>query len=356
MAYNEKFNTPLAIWTAFGGRGRLLPSMPEIKWKKLYYPDFGYAGYGSESKINVYDNGNAQIAVYYAKTPYMSYFNKSTKKWTRVSVAWWNNGAPEVLYAANGIFLAKIVGLANIIASFDGITWHNAGFCVGAKNAMICGAYDVSRNCGIVGFWYYETPIYYSYDSLETRTEWKLVGADGKSVPYFQYLTTHKGNFIGIVGGDQSISRASSSSPASWTTTIAKASSYYMFIRSVNDKLFVMKYDVNRVDGEYIYDVKLCVMNDSATSLTETNLSHVGNLADNRIPNPQNIVWMKEWGKFALLSKQMLHVSDDGLTWSEVEQPDLITEKLVIFEGAEYVEGSGFYVSGNGGYVYYGEC
>jgi hypothetical protein len=43
----------------------------------------------------------------------MSYFNKSTKKWTTVSVPWWSYGEPEILYAGDGVFLAKIVGMAN---------------------------------------------------------------------------------------------------------------------------------------------------------------------------------------------------------------------------------------------------
>jgi hypothetical protein len=98
--------------------------------------------------IDVHDNGNAQIAVYYAKTPYMSFINKTTKQWTVVSVPWWGYGEPEVLWAGDGVFLAKIVGIANIILSFDGITWHNAGYCQGAYNAMTCGTYDINRNVG----------------------------------------------------------------------------------------------------------------------------------------------------------------------------------------------------------------
>lgn len=82
MSYHRNFNNTLAIWTAFGGRGGLILPTPTLNWEKKYYQDFGYSKYGSETKITVHDNGNAQIAVYSAKTPYMSYFNKSTGQCT----------------------------------------------------------------------------------------------------------------------------------------------------------------------------------------------------------------------------------------------------------------------------------
>ncbi len=353
MTYDKRFNNTLAIWTAFGGRGEVGFTIPTLSWKKLSYNSFGYSNVGGERKIDVYDNGVAQIAVYYAKSPYMSYFNKTTKKWTMVSVSWWSHGAPEILYAANGVFIAKIVGLANVIASFDGITWHNAGFCAGAKNAMTCGAYDMNRGSGVLSFWYFKTPIYSSFDSLTQRTEWRLSGADGTSVPIFKYMTTHKGNFVGIVGGDKSIARASSASPGVWTTTISEDlnETGYMYIRSINDVLFVMKR--RYVNG--IYYVNLCVMNDSATQIIQTNLSHVGSLADNKTASPQNIIWMEDWGKFAIFNQEMLYVSNDGVYWEGQGQPGLITRDLVTFEGSIYVPGDGFYISTNDGYTYHAE-
>jgi len=349
MSYHRNFNNTLAIWAAFGGRGELILPIPTLSWQRKYYYDFGYSQYGSERQIKVHDNGNAQIAVYYAKTPYMSYFNKSTGKWTVVSVPWWSHGQPEILWAGDGVFLAKIVGLANIIASFDGITWHNAGYCQGAQNSMTTGAYDSSIGSGVVSWWYYKSPVYYSFDSLTERTEWKLVGADGSSVPIFSYMTTHKGKFVGVVGGDRSIAVANTSSPGAWSTTIPEdLNTYYMYVRSVNGKLFVMKY--RYVSGTF--HVNLCVMNDSATGLTETNLSHVGNLANNKIPNPENIIWMEDWGKYALFNESMLYVSADGLTWEGVEQPGFTTTNSDTFGGAIYVPGDGFYVKASG-YVYY---
>jgi hypothetical protein len=357
MNYDKRFNNTLAIWTAFGGRGNLLFNIPTLNWRKVNYKHFGYTQYGGATKINVYDNGNAQIAVYYAKTPYMSYFNKQTKKWTVVDVTWWSHGEPEILWAGDGVFLARIVGMANIIASFDGITWYNAGYCQGAKNSMTCGAYDITRGCGVVSWWYYMSPVYYSYDPLTERTAWILVGADGISVPIFRYMTAHKGNFIGVVGGNLSIATASSANPGVWTTTIDEDlnETEYMFIRSINNKLFVMKWHATNVGSNYTYYVKLCVMNDSATELIETNLSHVGALADNRIANPQNIIWMKDWGKYALFNQGMLYVSDDGITWEGREQPGFTTEYLVMYEGAIYVPGDGFYVCCNDDFVYYAE-
>lgn len=349
MSYHSNFNNTLAIWTAFGGRGELILPIPTLSWQKKYYNDFGYTKYGSETQINVHDNGNAQIAVYRAKTPYMSYYNKATGKWTVVNVSWWNNGAPEILWAGDGVFLAKIIGLANIIASFDGITWYNAGYCQGAQNSMTTGAYDSSIGSGVVSWWYYKSPVYYNFASLTQRVAWTLVGADGSSVPIFSYMTTHKGKFVGVVGGDRSIAAASTSSPGSWSTTIPEdLNTYYMYIRSVHDKLFVMKY--RYVSG--IFHVNLCVMNDSATELMETNLSHVGNLADNKIPNPQNIIWMEDWGKYALFNESMLYVSADGLNWEGVEQPGFTTTNSDTFGGAIYVPGNGFYVKASG-YVYY---
>lgn len=350
MSYDRNFNNTLAIWTAFGGRGGLILPIPTLSWQKKYYHSFGYTQYESETKITVHDNGNVQIAVYHAKTPYMSYYNKTTGQWTVVDVSWWGYGEPDVLWAGGGVFLAKITGFANIIASFDGITWHNAGYCVGAQNSMITGAYDTNNGSGIVSWWYYKSPVYYSFDSLTERTEWTLVGEDGVSVPIFKYLTTHKGNFVGVVGGDKSIAAASSATPGSWTTTIPEDlnETSYMFIRSVNEKLFVMKW--RYVSG--VYHVNLCVMNDNATELTETNLSHVGDLANNNIPNPQNIIWMADWGKFALFNESMLYVSADGLTWEGVEQPGFTTTTYDTFGGAIYVPGDGFYVKASG-FVYY---
>ncbi|MEQ2464721.1 hypothetical protein [Niallia hominis] len=349
MSYHRNFNNTLAIWAAFGGRGELILPIPTLKWQRKYYHDFGYTQYGSEGQINVYDNGNAQIAVYYAKTPYMSYFNKSTGKWAVVSVPWWSYGQPEILWAGDGVFLAKIVGMANIIASFDGVTWYNAGYCQGAQNSMTTGAYDSSRGSGVVSWWYYKSPVYYSFDSLTERTAWTLVGSDGSSVPIFSYMTTHKGKFVGVVGGDRSIAVASTSSPGSWSTTIPEdLNTYYMYVRSVHDKLFVMKY--RYVSG--IFHVNLCVMNDSATELTETNLSHIGDLANNNNPNPENIIWMEDWGKYALFNESMLYVSSDGLTWEGVEQPGFTTTNSDTFGGAIYVPGDGFYVKASG-YVYY---
>ncbi|WP_066298399.1 hypothetical protein [Bacillus sp. FJAT-29937] len=270
MSYHRNFNNTLAIWAAFGGRGELILPIPTLSWQKKYYNDFGHTQYGSEKQIKVHDNGNAQIAVYYAKTPYMSYFNKSTGEWTVVDLPWWSYGQPEILYAGGGVFLAKIVGLANIIASFDGITWHNAGYCQGAQNSMTTGAYDSSIGSGIVSWWYYKSPVYYSFDSLTERTAWTLVGAE------YRYVSG-------------------------------------------------------------IFHVNLCLMNDSATELTETNLSHVGDLANNNIPNPENIVWMEDWGKYALFNESMLYVSADGLTWEGVEQPGFTTTNSDTFGGAIYV-------------------
>ena len=355
MSYDHIFNNTLAIWTAFGGRGEVLFTIPTLSWSKKYYNNFGYTANGTDRQINVYDNGISQIAVYYSKSPYMSYWNKATKQWTVVSVPWWGYGQPEILYAANGVFLAKIVGLANIIASFDGITWHNAGYCAGAQNAMTCGAYDMNINSGVVSWWYYKSPVYYSFDSLEARTAWTLVGSDGTSVPIFKYLTTHKGNFVGVVGGDKSIARASSASPGSWVTTIPEDvnDTRYMFIRSVSDVLFVMKFNYTNVGGDYTYFVKLCVMSDDATEITETNLSWVGDLANNNIPNPRNIIWMEDWGKFALLKESMLCVSNDGLYWEGVEQPGFTTSQYDTFDGAIYIPGDGFYAKASG-YVYFG--
>lgn len=354
MSYDKNFNNALAIWAALGGRGELVFGIPTLSWSKMYYSDFGYTQYGGETRIDVYDNGNAQIAVYQAKTPYMSYFNHTTNQWTVVSSPYWGYGAPVILWAGGGVFLAKITGMANIIASFDGITWHNAGYCVGAHNAMTCGAYDVTNSSGIVSWWYYMSPVYYSFDSLTERTEWTLVGSDGTSVPIFKYLTTHKGLFVGVVGGDKSIATASTASPGSWTTTIPEDvnETSYMYIRSVNDVLFVMKYTYTNVGGEYTYYVTLCVLNDTATVLTETNLSRVGDLADNHNPNPQNIIWMEDWGKFALFSEGMLYVSDDGLTWEGVAQPGFTVSQYDTFGGAIYVPGDGFYVKASG-YVYH---
>lgn len=350
MSYQRNFNNPLVIWAAFGGRGGMVLPIPRLNWEKKYLADFGYSQHGGSTQLNVYDNGTAQIAVYAAQTPYTSYYNKNTGQWQVVNVPWWAHGVPEVLWAGDGVFLAKITGLANIISSFDGITWYNAGYCVGAYNAMTTGAYDSSRNSGIVSWWYYQTPLYYSFDSLMDRTEWYLVGADGSSVPIFQYLTAHKGLFIGVVGGDKSIAVASTSSPGQWTTTIPEdfSDTGYMFLRSVHGKLFVMK----RVYSGGLYYVDLCVLNDSATQITETNLSHVGNLANNNIPNPQNIVWVDDWNKYAIFMESMLYVSDDGIYWEGASQQDFSVTFGDTFGGAIYIPGDGFYVKASG-YIYY---
>ncbi len=271
-----------------------------------------------QTQINVYDNGNAQIAVYKAKTPYMSYYNKSTKSWTKVSVPWWSYGEPEILWAGDGVFLARIVGMANIISSFDGITWYNSGYCADAYNTMVAGAYDSNRNLGIISWWYYKTPLYYSFDSLQDRTAWPLVGADGSSVPIFKYLTCHKGTFIGIIDSEKSIASCYTSIPDTWTTTIYEDlnETKYSYIRSIHGKLFVMKW--RYING--VYQVTLCTLNDSATQIYESNLTHVGDLADNKIPNPQNVIWVEEWGRYALFTDGMLYVSKDGLNWEGVSQ------------------------------------
>jgi hypothetical protein len=78
----------------------------------------------------------------------------------------------------------------------------------------------------------------------------------------------------------------------------------------------------------------------------------VGGLADNNIPNPNNIIWMADWGKYALFAEEMLYVSADGLTWEGVEQPGLSVSQYDNFEGAIYVPGDGFYIKATG-YVYY---
>ena len=252
------------------------------------------------------------------------------------------------------MFLARIVGLANIIASFDGITWHNAGFCRVAQNHMETGAYDITRNVGVVSWWWYKSPVYYSFDSLTERTEWTLTGSDGNSVPIFKYMTAHKGNFVGVVGGDKSIAVASSASPWAWTTTIPEdpLDHRYMYLRSVNNKLFVHRFRYHGSPGNF--SVNLCVLNDSATQLIETNLSHYGDLADNRAPNPQNIVWMKDWGKYALFTQNMLYASADGIYWEGVEQPGFsLSPHGNMFGGAIYVPGEGFYIKGNG-FVFFG--
>ena len=122
-----------------------------------------------------------------------------------------------------------------------------------------------------------------------------------------------------------------------------------MFIRSINNVLFVMKYNYSNS----IYDVKLCVMSDDATQITETNLSWNGNLDNNNIPNPKNIIWMPDWGKFVLFKEKSMCLSTDGLTWDHEDQPGLTTNLAHTFDGAIYVPGSGFYVKGSG-YVYFG--
>jgi hypothetical protein len=113
-----------------------------------------------------------------------------------------------------------------------------------------------------------------------------------------------------------------------------------------------MKFNYTNVGGDYTYYVKLCVMNDDATQITETNLSWVGDLANNNTPNPRNIIWMEDWGKFALLKESMLCVSNDGLYWEGVEQPGFTTSQYDTFNGAIYIPGDGFYVKASG-YVYY---
>ncbi|HPK87530.1 MAG TPA: hypothetical protein PK267_05865, partial [Atribacterota bacterium] len=204
--------------------------------------------------------------------------------------------------------------------------------------------------CGIVSWWYYKTPLYYSYDSLKERTEWTLVGADGVSVPAFRYLTAHKGTFFGITETSRQIARASPNSPGSWFTTIYEDlnQTTYMNIRSVGGKLFVMKY--NYIDGKY--HTRLCLLNDTGTEITETNLFNVGGLADNNIHNPNNIIWMKDWGKYAIFSEEMLYVSADGLYWEGTEQPGLKVIANDNFEGAIYIPGDGFYIRCTD-YVYY---
>lgn len=267
-----------------------------LNWQIKDYSDFGYQQYGDETQITVHDNGEAQIAVYHAETPYISYYNQETEEWEVVDSPFWEHGAPEILFARDGVFLAKVTGMANIISSYDGIEWHNAGFSRNARNAMTTGAYDVQQNVGVVSWWYNQTPIYYSSDSLTERTEWTLAtGTEESPVPIIRYLTAHKGSFVGVVGGDRSIAVADASNPEEWTTTIPEDEkvSRYMFIRSVHDKLFVMKWQYKNDS----YHVSLNVLNDGATELTETNLTHVGDLANNNIPNPQNIIWMEDWDK-----------------------------------------------------------
>jgi hypothetical protein len=326
-----------------------------LSWKKLTYEDFGYEQMDGQEQINIYDNGNAQIAIYKAKVPYVSYYDKDKEEWALSESSWWENGEPEIMYADDGIFLAKITGMANVIASHDGITWYNAGYCEGAYNAMTTAAYDVDNSSGIVSWWYEQTPLYYSFDSLEEKTAWTLVKPNEENaVSIFKYLTTHKGNFVGVVGGDKSIAVASSSTPDAWTTTIHEdeKDSRYMFIRSVNERLFVMKFNHRAKGDEHIYNVRLYAMSDDAAQLEETNLSWVGDLANNHIPNPRNIIWMDEWNKYALFSEKMLYLSDDGITWKGVEQPDLTVSQYDTFNGAIYIPGDGFYVKASG-YVYY---
>lgn len=326
-----------------------------LSWEKLTLEDFGYEMLGDEKQINIYDNGSAQIAVYRAKAPNVSYFDKDSGEWTMVECSWWENGEPEILYADDGVFLAKITGLANIIASHDGITWYNAGFCEGAYNAMTTAAYDAEESSGIVSWWYEKTPIYHSFDSLEEKTKWTLIEpTEEKKVPIFKYLTAHKESFVGVVGGDKSIALASSTAPDEWTTTIPEDENdtRYMFIQSVNEKLFVTKYNYRKTGGDYIYNVKLCMVSDDATQITETNLSWVGDLASNNISNPRNIIWMDEWNKYALFTEKMMYLSDDGIRWKGVEQPDLSVSQYDTFDGAIYIPGNGFYVKASG-YVYF---
>ena len=114
MSYDKRFNKTLAIWTAFGGRGDLLFTIPTLTWQKVNCSHFGYTKYGSETKINVYDNGSSVIASYSAKTPYTAYWNKTTKQWTLSNVTWWNNGQPEILWAGDGVYLVNPKGKLDI--------------------------------------------------------------------------------------------------------------------------------------------------------------------------------------------------------------------------------------------------
>ncbi|ADI00475.1 hypothetical protein [Salisediminibacterium selenitireducens] len=346
MTYHAGFNNPLAIWTAFGGKGEMEMSIPVLGWTKRYRSYFGYSSTGGETRISVFDNGNAQIAVYYAKNPNMSYFNHSTGEWTLSPVTWWNHGEPEILHAADGVFLAKITGFGNIIASFDGITWHNAGYCTDASNAMVGGAYDVTTNAGIVTWWSSAKPLYHTYDDLTERTEWPLI----TSAPVLRYVTHHKGRYVGVESGDRDLWTAMTNTPGFWAIGISEDShdSRYMFITSVHNRLFVMRWRRPNNDD---YVVTLCVVSDNVSQITETNLEHVGPLADNRIPNPQNILWMASWGKYVLFNEGTMHLSDDGLYWEAIPQPGLTTQQYETFGGAIYVPGHGFYIKGNG-YVY----
>ena len=50
MSYDKRFNNTLAIWTAFGGRGNLLFTIPTLTWQRLIIA-ICYTKYGMKLKL-----------------------------------------------------------------------------------------------------------------------------------------------------------------------------------------------------------------------------------------------------------------------------------------------------------------
>jgi hypothetical protein len=61
---------------------------------------------------------------------------------------------------------------------------------------------------------------------------------------------------------------------------------------------------------------------------------------------------MNEWKKYALFTEKMMYLSDDGIRWKGVEQPDLSVSQYDTFDGAIYIPGDGFYIKASG-YIYF---
>jgi hypothetical protein len=335
MAFDRAFNTPLILFTAFGGE--MISDVPKFTWVGRSNASLGMPS--GVSLTNVYGNGKAFITVGYSSgTYYISYFDFATKTWQQTFSI---NGENHI-FGGNGVFL-WVYG-SSMYSAFNGNDWRYAGYLTARRNPAMCLASNGTG--GVVSCWFVDNPVYAKGD-VSNSGDWTIVGTyDKDGICCFTSMTCHKGLYVGVasdtVVGSNKGGIQISTNGYRWVRTLQYPPGYatdnscrFGEIRSVGNRLFLQSNYSYDSGGNFKYCYRLNVISDNAASYKTvydfgTNSFHL-----------ESMVYVAKLGLYILFTKTMIYSSPDGYSWKAAEKCNFYNAVV----RAIYIPGDGFYVS-----------